>query len=79
MIEVGSFIAMAAMTRSSITIKNVSYDNLGIIPESFRRLGVTIEQQGDDIYVPAQDTYEIESALDGSIMTIADAPWPGLT
>ncbi len=70
---------MAAMTRSSITIKNVSYDNLGIIPESFRRLGVTIEQQGDDIYVPAQDTYEIESALDGSIMTIADAPWPGLT
>lgn len=79
MIEVGSFIGMAAMTRSSITIKNVSYENLGIIPESFRRLGIKIEQRGDDIFVPAQDSYVIESALDGSIMTIADAPWPGLT
>jgi UDP-N-acetylglucosamine 1-carboxyvinyltransferase len=79
MSEVGSFIAMAAMTRSSLTIKDVSYQNLGIIPDSFRRLGVKIEQRGDDIYVPAQDSYEIETALDGSIMTIADAPWPGLT
>jgi UDP-N-acetylglucosamine 1-carboxyvinyltransferase len=79
MIEVGSFIAMAAMTRSSLTIKDVSYQNLGIIPDSFRRLGVKIEQHGDNIYVPAQDSYVIETALDGSIMTIADAPWPGLT
>ncbi|MDE7144217.1 MAG: UDP-N-acetylglucosamine 1-carboxyvinyltransferase [Muribaculaceae bacterium] len=79
MIEVGSFIGMAAMTRSSITIKNVSYENLGIIPDSFRRLGVMIEQRGDDIFVPAQESYEIDTALDGSIMTIADAPWPGLT
>ena len=79
MIEVGSFIGMAAMTRSELTIKNVSYDNLGIIPESFRRLGIRLEQRGDDIYVPAQDCYEIESFIDGSIMTIADAPWPGLT
>ncbi|MCM1310921.1 MAG: UDP-N-acetylglucosamine 1-carboxyvinyltransferase [Bacteroides sp.] len=79
MIEVGSFIGMAAMTRSSITIKNVSYPDLGIIPDAFRRLGVVIEQQGDDIYVPAQQSYVIDTALDGSIMTIADAPWPGLT
>lgn len=79
MIEVGSFIGMAAMTRSAITIKNVSYRNLGIIPESFRRLGIKLEQHGDDIFVPAQDSYEIETALDGSIMNIADAPWPGLT
>ncbi|WP_300813219.1 UDP-N-acetylglucosamine 1-carboxyvinyltransferase [uncultured Bacteroides sp.] len=79
MIEVGSFIGMAAMTQSELTIKNVSHENLGIIPESFRRLGVRLEQRGDDIYVPAQETYEIESFIDGSIMTIADAPWPGLT
>jgi UDP-N-acetylglucosamine 1-carboxyvinyltransferase len=79
MIEVGSFIGMAAMTRSSLTIKDVSYDNLGIIPDSFRRLGVNIEQRGDDIFVPESDSYVIETALDGSIMTIADAPWPGLT
>lgn len=79
MIEVGSFIGMAAMTRSEITIKNVSYENLGIIPESFRRLGIKLEQRGDDIFVPAQDCYQIESFIDGSIMTIADAPWPGLT
>ena len=79
MIEVGSFIGMAALTRSSITIKNVSYDNLGIIPEQFRRLGVKLEQRGDDIYVPEQESYVIDSFLDGSIMTIADAPWPGLT
>ena len=79
MIEVGSFIGMAAMTGSEITIKNVSYDNLGIIPDSFRRLGIRIEQRGDDLFVPQQDHYQIESFLDGSIMTIADAPWPGLT
>lgn len=79
MIEVGSFIGMAAMTGSEITIKNVSRDNLGIIPDSFRRLGITVEEVDDDIIVPAHDHYQIESFLDGSIMTIADAPWPGLT
>ena len=79
MIEVGSFIGVAAMTGSEITIKNVSYRNLGIIPDSFRRLGIQLEQRGDDIYVPAQEHYQIESFIDGSIMTIADAPWPGLT
>ena len=79
MIEVGSFIGLAAITRSEITIKDVSWSNLGIIPECFRRLGIHLEQRGDDIYVPAQDSYEIESFIDGSIMTIADAPWPGLT
>ena len=79
MIEVGSFIGMAAMTRSELTIKNVSYENLGSIPDSFRRLGIKMEQWEDDIYVPAQETYQIESFIDGSIMTIADAPWPGLT
>ena len=79
MIEVGSFIGMAAMTRSELTIKNVSYENLGIIPDSFRRLGIKMEQWGDDIYVPAQETYQIAYFIDGSIMTIADAPWPGLT
>ena len=79
MIEIGSFIGMAAMNRSSITIKDVSYRDLGIIPESFRRLGVNLEQHGDDIVVPSQESYVIESFLDGSIMTIADAPWPGLT
>jgi UDP-N-acetylglucosamine 1-carboxyvinyltransferase len=79
MIETGSFIGMAAMTQSALTIKNVSYDDLGIIPDSFRRLGVELEQRGDDIYIPEQTTCEIESFIDGSIMTIADAPWPGLT
>jgi len=79
MIEIGSFIGLAAMTRSEITIKNVSYDNLGIIPSSFKRLGIKFERVGDDIYVPSQDNYEIETFIDGSIMTIADAPWPGLT
>jgi UDP-N-acetylglucosamine 1-carboxyvinyltransferase len=79
MIEVGSFIGMAAMTGSELTIKNVSYENLGIIPDSFRRLGIRMEQRGDDIYIPAQEHYEIESFMDGSIMTLADAPWPGLT
>ncbi|MBR1633263.1 MAG: UDP-N-acetylglucosamine 1-carboxyvinyltransferase [Bacteroidales bacterium] len=79
MIEVGSFIGLAAITQSEITIKNVSYANLGIIPEAFKRLGVKLEQRGDDIFVPKQESYEIESFIDGSIMTIADAPWPGLT
>ena len=79
MIEVGSFIGMAAMTASKITIKNVSYDELGIIPDSFRRLGIQLEQIGDDIFIPRQESYTIESFIDGSIMTIADAPWPGLT
>lgn len=79
MIEVGSFIGMAAITQSSLTIKDVSYENLGIIPEAFKRIGVKLEQRGDDIFVPEQESYEIESFIDGSIMTIADAPWPGLT
>ncbi|MCQ2186878.1 MAG: UDP-N-acetylglucosamine 1-carboxyvinyltransferase [Bacteroidales bacterium] len=79
MIEVGSFIGMAAITRSELTIKDVSWVNLGIIPECFRRLGIKLQQRGDDIFVPAQESYEIESFIDGSIMTIADAPWPGLT
>ncbi len=79
MIEVGSFIGMAALNRSSITIKNVSYDNLGIIPDSFKRLGIKLERRGDDIYLPEQDKFIIETALDGSILNIADAPWPGLT
>jgi len=79
MIEVGSFIGMAALNRSDITIQDTSYSDLGIIPEQFRRLGVELEQRGDDIHVPAQDSYMIESFMDGSIMTIADAPWPGLT
>lgn len=79
MIEVGSFIGMAAMTGSDIMLKNVSYDDLGIIPDSFRRLGITVEQVNDDIHIPCHDTYEIETFIDGSIMTFSDAPWPGLT
>lgn len=79
MIEVGSFIGMAAMNQSELTIKNVSFDNLGIIPAQFARMGIQFEQQGDDIYIPQQDHYSIETFLDGSIMNIADAPWPGLT
>ena len=79
MIEVGSFIGMAAMTQSDLTIKNVNYDALGQIPNVFRRLGIKIERKGDDIYIPSQDVYEIETFIDGSIMTIADAPWPGFT
>ena len=79
MIEVGSFIGMAAINRSELTIKDVSWYDLGIIPDAFRRLGVNLQQRGDDIYVPAQGSYEIDSFLDGSIMTLADAPWPGLT
>lgn len=80
MIEIGSWIGLAAMTRSEITIKNVSWDNLGIIPNTFRKLGITIERRGDDIYIPAhKDGYEIQNYIDGSILTIADAPWPGFT
>jgi UDP-N-acetylglucosamine 1-carboxyvinyltransferase len=79
MIEVGSFIGMAAMTRSELTIKGASIENLGVIPDSFRRLGIIIEERGDDLYIPRQEHYQIESFIDGSIMNIADAPWPGLT
>lgn len=79
MIEVGSFIGMAAMTQSEITIKNVAFNELGIIPAQFARMGIHFEQRGDDIHIPQQDHYRIESFIDGSIMTIADAPWPGLT
>ncbi|HLN21526.1 MAG TPA: UDP-N-acetylglucosamine 1-carboxyvinyltransferase [Bacteroidales bacterium] len=79
MIEIGSFIGMAAMTESDITIKNTSYDNLGIIPDSFRRLGIQLERIGDDIHIPHQEHFEIETFIDGSIMTISDAIWPGLT
>ncbi|MBQ7192192.1 MAG: UDP-N-acetylglucosamine 1-carboxyvinyltransferase [Paludibacteraceae bacterium] len=79
MIEVGSFIGMAALTSSEITIRNTSVADLGIIPDAFRRLGVQVIQQGDNLYIPAQEHYQIESFLDGSILTLADAPWPGLT
>ncbi len=79
MIEIGSFIGLAAMTKSEITIKDVSWENLGIIPNVFRRLGIKLERRGDDIFVPAQESYEIDTFIDGSILTIADAPWPGFT
>jgi UDP-N-acetylglucosamine 1-carboxyvinyltransferase len=79
MIEVGSFIGMAAMCGDGIRIKNVSVENLGIIPDAFRRLGVKIKVEGDDLWVPRQKHYEIQSFIDGTIMTLADAPWPGLT
>ena len=79
MIEIGSFIALAAMNRSSITIKDVAYDELGMIPDVFRKLGVELERRGDDIFVPEQESYVIDSFLDGSILNIADAPWPGLS
>lgn len=79
MIEVGSFIGMAAMTGSELTIKDVSVPDLGIIPDAFRRLGITVEQRGDDLYIPSHEHYQIDSFIDGSIMNIADAPWPGLT
>ncbi|GAF04682.1 UDP-N-acetylglucosamine 1-carboxyvinyltransferase [Saccharicrinis fermentans] len=79
MIEIGSFIGMAAMTGSEITIKDTAYDELGVIPDAFRKMGIQLERRGDDIYIPEQDEYEIETFIDGSIMTIADAPWPGLT
>jgi UDP-N-acetylglucosamine 1-carboxyvinyltransferase len=79
MIEIGSFIGLAAMTQSEITIKDVSWDDLGIIPQTFQRLGIKLERRGDDIYVPAQKSYEIDTFIDGSILTVADAPWPGFT
>jgi UDP-N-acetylglucosamine 1-carboxyvinyltransferase len=79
MIEIGSFIGLAAMTQSEITIKDVSWDDLGIIPQTFQRLGIRLERRGDDIYVPAQKSYEIDTFIDGSILTVADAPWPGFT
>ncbi len=79
MIEVGSFIGMAAITGSELRICNVSYRDLGIIPDAFRRLGIRIDVDGDDIVIPAQEHYQIDSFLDGSILTVADAPWPGLT
>jgi UDP-N-acetylglucosamine 1-carboxyvinyltransferase len=79
MIEIGSWIGLAAMTRSEITIKNVSWDNLGVIPSVFRKLGITLERRGDDIFIPTHETYEIKTDIDGSILTIADAPWPGFT
>ena len=80
MIEIGSWIGLAAMTRSEITIKNVSWENLGVIPTTFRKLGITLERRGDDIYIPAhEEGYEIKTDIDGSILTVADAPWPGFT
>ena len=79
MIEIGSFIGLAAITKSEITIKNVSYENLGLIPSVFAKLGIKMERKGDDIYIPAQESYEIKSFIDGSILTISDAPWPGFT
>ena len=79
MIEVGSFIGMAAMTRSPLRIKNVSFDDLGIIPDAFRKLGISLRNENDDILIPEQDSYTIETFIDGSILTVADAPWPGLT
>jgi UDP-N-acetylglucosamine 1-carboxyvinyltransferase len=79
MIEIGSFIGLAAMTQSEITIKDVSWENLGVIPNTFKRLGIKLERRGDDIFVPAQDLYEIDTFIDGSILTIYDAPWPGFT
>ncbi|MFA5246037.1 MAG: UDP-N-acetylglucosamine 1-carboxyvinyltransferase, partial [Pedobacter sp.] len=79
MIEIGSFIGLAAMTESEITIKNVHFEELGMIPDVFKKLGIQFELRGDDIYIPAQKHYEVETFIDGSIMTIADAPWPGFT
>lgn len=79
MIEIGSFIGMAAVTQSEITIKNVSYDNLGIIPTIFGRLGIKLERRGDDIFIPEQESYEVDTFIDGSILTISDAIWPGFT
>jgi len=79
MIEIGSWIGMAAMTKSSITIKDVSWDNLGLIPRIFQKIGINLERRGDDIFIPEQDSYEIQNFIDGSILTISDAPWPGFT
>ena len=79
MIEIGSFIGLAAMTQSELTIKNAGIEHLGIIPDKFKQLGIQLEFKGDDIYVPAQDVYEIQTFLDGSVLTIYDHPWPGFT
>ncbi|MEQ8625800.1 MAG: UDP-N-acetylglucosamine 1-carboxyvinyltransferase [Vicingaceae bacterium] len=79
MIEIGSFIGLAAMTESEITIKNVSYKDLGVIPDTFKKLGIQMELRGDDLYIPSQKHYEVETFIDGSIMNISDAPWPGFT
>jgi UDP-N-acetylglucosamine 1-carboxyvinyltransferase len=79
MIEIGSFIGLAAMTRSELTLKEVGWDHLGIIPRTFERLGIRLERRGDDMYIPAQESYEIDTFIDGSILTVSDAPWPGFT
>jgi len=79
MVEIGSWIGLAAMTKSEITIKNVNWNQLGVIPNTFRKLGIQLEQSGDDIYIPSQEHYKIQKFIDGSILTISDAPWPGFT
>ena len=79
MVEIGSWIGLAAMTKSEITIKNVQWDELGVIPNTFRKLGIQLERKGDDIYIPAQENYKIQKFIDGSILTVSDAPWPGFT
>jgi UDP-N-acetylglucosamine 1-carboxyvinyltransferase len=79
MVEIGSWIGLAAMTRSEITIKNVSWENLGVIPNVFRKLGITLERRGDDIFIPTHENYQIKTDIDGSILTVSDAPWPGFT
>lgn len=79
MIEIGSWIGVAVMTRSELTIKNVSWENLGQIPSVFRKLGIQLERKGDDLYIPEQESYEIQNYIDGSILTVSDAPWPGFT
>jgi UDP-N-acetylglucosamine 1-carboxyvinyltransferase len=79
MVEIGSWIGLAAMTKSEITIKNVNWNQLGVIPNTFRKLGIELEQRNDDIYIPAQENYKIQKFIDGSILTVSDAPWPGFT
>lgn len=79
MVEIGSWIGLAAMTKSEITIKNVNWNQLGVIPNTFRKLGIQLEQSNDDIFIPAQEQYKIQKFIDGSILTISDAPWPGFT
>src|SRR5690606_9046894 len=79
MSEIGSWIGLAAMTKAELTIKDVSWDNLGVIPDVFRKLGIQLEKQNDDIYIPAQEHYKIQKFMDGSILTVSDSPWPGFT
>jgi len=79
MVEIGSWIGLAAMTKSEITIKNVNWNQLGVIPNTFRKLGIELEQRGDDIYIPSQEHYKVQKFIDGSILTVSDAPWPGFT